>query len=110
MDGPQNEEDFFQFGYWWMWILGLVVVAVVVLSSLGYIGVFADTVLERKVFENSHQYQETRTSEVSIFEAQMAELEVQLENPELTDSARVNIRSQMAAIRIQINAAKARMK
>ena len=45
----------FEIGRWGMYTLGLLIIAAVVMAGLNYAGVFAGTVVERKVFENSFQ-------------------------------------------------------
>lgn len=96
------------FGAWWMWVLGLIVVSIIVLSILDYAGVFTRTVVERKVFEESFQYSEARKVEIATYEAQLAELEKKLSNPELDAGTRNEIEAQMSAIRIQLNTARRR--
>ncbi|MBI4135466.1 hypothetical protein HY477_01910 [Candidatus Uhrbacteria bacterium] len=93
---------------WWLWALGLIVISLIVLSVLGYAGVFTRTVVERKVFESSFQYSEARKTEIATYEAQLAELEHKLTNPDLDATTRTNIEAQMSAIRIQLNTARGR--
>lgn len=90
---------------WWLWALGLVVLSLIVFAILGYAGVFTHTAVERKVFEASYQRSEGLKQEVSIFEAQIAELEGQLVNPNLDESAKANIHAQLSAIRVRLAAA-----
>lgn len=91
---------------WWFWALGLVVVTTIVFAVLGYVGVFTRTVVERKVFEQSYQRSEGLKQEISIYEAQIAELEGQLVNPAIDASTIANIHAQLSAIRVRLAAAR----
>lgn len=93
-----------EFGSWWMWVLGLVVVTSIVFGGLRILGVFG----ERIVFENSFQYKEARKSEVVVFEAQLAEIERKLGDDALTDSERNSLAATASAIRIQLRAARSK--
>lgn len=75
------------------------------LSLLGYAGLFTGTVVERKVFENSYQYSESRKSENAIYRAQLAEIERKLMSSTLDESTRTNFEAQASAIRIRLAAA-----
>lgn len=95
-----------EFGGWWMWILTLSVLTIMVLTGLSYMGVLGKTVVERKVFEQSYQYSAGQQQKIATFQAQMAELERQLANPELDGQTRTNLEAQAASIRIQLNSAR----
>lgn len=95
------------FGGWFMWILFLMVVAGIILTTLGYMGKFTGTVVERKVFENSYQYSEARKGEIAVFQAQLAEIESQLLT-EQDPAIRQELESKAAAIRVQLAAARAK--
>jgi hypothetical protein len=99
---------------WTFWrVLGLVVVAVVVLSAVGFalhsFGVFGQTIVERKVFENSYQRTEALRSQIATDEAVLAEIEEKLRNPKLDEETRRNLEAQAAAARIRIRTAKRRL-
>jgi preprotein translocase subunit SecF len=99
---------------WTFWrILVLVVVAVVVLSALGFglnsLGVFGSTVVERKVFEQSYQRQEALKSRIAIDEATLAEINAKLQNPKLDENTRYNLKAQATAARIRIQTAKRKL-
>ena len=94
-------------GGWFMWFLFLMVIAIIVLSVLGYAGKFTNTVVERKVFEESYQYKEARKGEIAVFQAQLDEINRQL----LTEQdpvIRKDLESKAAAIRVQLSAARAK--
>jgi len=93
-----------EFAGWWFFGLLLIVVASVVLSVLGYMGKLTDTVVEREVFKSSYQYQAGKTEANAIFQAQLAEINMQLASRSLTDSQRTELEAQAAALRVQIAA------
>lgn len=97
-----------EFGKWWMWVLGLVVLSGLILTLLGYAGVFTQTVVERKVFEESFQYSEARKSEIATYEAQLAEINSQLADPALDENTRRSLTAQKSAISVRLNTAKAK--
>lgn len=99
---------------WTFWrILGLVVVAVVALSAVGFglksCGVFGSAVVERVVFENSYQRTEALKSQIANDEAVLAEIEIQLRNPKLDEDVRYNLEAQASAARIRIRTAKEKL-
>lgn len=100
------DEEKKEFGKWWMWVLGLMVITGIVATSLSYAGLIGRTVVERKVFENSYQYSEGQRARVKIFEAQLAEIERKLVNRELDETTRINLEAQASSVRIQLNAAR----
>lgn len=93
-------------GGWWMWILLLTIVSGLILTGLSYMGLFGRTVVERKVFENSFQYSESRKSEIATYQAQLTEIDRKLMNTELSQSTRVNLEAQASGLRIQLNVAR----
>lgn len=100
---------------WTFWrVLLLVVIAVVVLGGVGFamnsLGVFGQTVVERKVFENSYQRTEALKSQIANDEAVLAEIETQLTNPKLDESTRHNLEAQARAARIRIRTAKEKLR
>lgn len=68
-----------------------------VLSSAGLIG---EKVVERKVFKNSFQYSEARKTAIATYEAQLAEINFQLQSNDLSDRERNNLQSQAARLRV----------
>lgn len=97
-----------EFGKWWMWILGLFVISMIVLVVLSNIGVFTHTVVERKVFENSYQYSEARKQEIATYEAQLAQVDRKLSDPQLDSKTRADLEAQKASINILLDTAKRR--
>ncbi len=90
---------------WWTFFLVLLVVSMAVLGATGALGRIVNVVVEREVFERSFQYQESKSEQIATYQAQMAELESKLADSNLSDSAKSDIRAQLAAIRIQLNSA-----
>ena len=99
---PEKKE----FGSWWMWVLGLVVVSIIVLTALNYAGVIGKTVVEREVFRNSYQYSAGKEQQIATYEAQLAELNSKLSNSQLDATTRANIEAQVSSIRIQLSTAR----
>ena len=97
-----------EFRHWWLYGLALVVIAVVVLTGLNYVGVFGHTVVERKVFENSFQYSESRKAEIGTYEAQLAEIGSQLASPNLDAATKQGLMAQQAALRVRLRTAKSK--
>lgn len=91
---------------WWIFGLALVILAVVVFTVLGYAGIIFETKVERKVFEESYQYQAGKKQKIATLEAQLAEIESQLSDPKLPSDVERQLKTQRAAIRVQLRAAK----
>lgn len=92
-----------EFAGWWLWILLLLILSAVVFSGLRYVGLVGHTIIERKVFEESHQRKAGDKAKLNTFLASKAEIESQLRRNDLSASTRANHEAQLAAIRIQIN-------
>lgn len=97
MNGKQERREF---GRWWMWILLLVLVSTLILGATGQLGRVVDVVIQREVFENSFQYDQAREKEISTYDAQIAELEGRLLNPNLTESTRTEIEAQLSQLKV----------
>jgi hypothetical protein len=90
------------FGGWVVWVVVLSVGITLVGFGLKALGVFG----ERVMFEQSHQYNESRKSEIATYNAQLAEIERNLTNTSLEEGTRTNLEAQASAIRIQLETAK----
>lgn len=106
MDSMHGERR--EFGKWWVWILGLAILSGVIITALGYAGVFTKTVVEREVFEQSFQNSEARKSEIATYEAQLAEINSQLADPNLDENTRRSLKAQKSAIEVRLTAAQAK--
>ncbi|WP_298752071.1 hypothetical protein [uncultured Arcobacter sp.] len=84
----------------WRYGIGILIVTIIIFSVLGYLGMFGQTIVERKIYENSYQYSEARKDAVYTYKAQIAEIERQLRNPEIDGTTRTNLESQLSGIRI----------
>ncbi len=83
---------------------------VVVLTAVGfgtrYLGLWGDTVIERKVYEGSYQRSESLKARIANDEAVLAEIEIQLTNTTLDATTRTNLEAQARAARVRIRTAK----
>ena len=95
------------------WI-AFIIIVIVIFATLFFVldsaGLFGRTVVERKVFENSYQYQAGAKEQIAIMEAQLAEINAQLANPNLDDETKADLRAQRSALKIRLNAAKEKLK
>ena len=92
------EQDKKDVGYWWVWILFLVLVTLIALNSLGYVSKFMSVFVERKVFETSYQRSEGLRSQSLAWEAQLASINSQL----LYEPNNRNLKTQKSMLEIQI--------
>ena len=60
------------------------------------------------MFEQSFQYSEARKSEIATYEAQLAEINSQLADPNLDEDTRRSLKAQKSAIEVRFTAAKAK--
>ena len=97
-----------EFSSWWMVVVALLVVTAGIFGIVNAFGMWGRTVVEREVLTHSHQYREARSSEVSTYEAQLAELRGRLGREDLTDSQRREIEALISSITIQLSAARSR--
>lgn len=90
----------------------LFLMIIVFLALLGFglnsLGLFGRTVVNRKVFENSFQYSESRKSEIATFEAQLAEIGRKLSGDNIDAATRTNLEAQASALRIQLSVARSK--
>lgn len=96
---------------WTFWkVLPLVVLSIVILGAIGFgmrsLGLIGDTVVERKVFEQSYQRSESIKAQIATDEAVLTEIERKLANPNLDEDTRHNLEAQAAAARVRIATAK----
>jgi hypothetical protein len=99
---------------WTLWkFLPMFLGVIVLLTLLGFgfrsMGLWGGTVVERKVFEASYQRSEAIKSQIATDEAVLAEIQVQLSNPNLDPSTKTNLQAQAAAARVRIAATKGKM-
>ena len=92
------DEEKRELGKWWLWVLGLVAITIIVLSTMGYMGKLTGTFVERKVFEQSYQRSEGLRSQLLTWEAQLASINSQL----VSKPNNVNLQAQKAMLEVQI--------
>lgn len=110
-DYRKEANEFRREARWTIWrFLPLFLTVVVIFSVLGFglraMGVFGDTVVERKVFENSYQRSEALKAQIDVDEATLAEITHLLTNPDLDATTRSNLEAQASAARIRLAATK----
>lgn len=92
-------------GKWWLWILGLLVVSSIIFTSLRYLSIIGNTIMERNVFENSYQKTTADKKAYDVYSAQLAEIESRLSN-NLDEQTRQDLEAQRAMLKVQIRALK----
>ena len=93
----------------WTFVIGIGIVILTVIGGVtGAFGRWFDTRVEREVLVTSHQYREARASELTTYEAQLAELEGRLARDDLSDSQRAEINAQIRSINVLMRSARAR--
>lgn len=93
---------------WMRYGLMWFIVIMAICFALNAMGILGTTIWKRKVFVESHQYQESRKTEVGTYNATLAEIERQLQNPELTEKERADLEGQAASTRIMLNVARSK--
>ena len=88
--------------------LPLLILVFVILFALNSAGMLGKTVVERKVFENSYQRSEGLKSGLALYEAQLAEINFRINDPESSREDRRDLRAQRASLKYQIAAIKLR--
>lgn len=96
---------------WTIWkFLPITLTLIILISVVGFglraMGMFGQTVVERKVFENSYQRSESLKAQIDVDEATLAEITHLLTNPKLTATSRNNLEAQASAARIRLAATK----
>ena len=90
----------------------LFLMVVIFLAVLGFalnsLGLFGQTVVKRKVFENSFQYSEARKSEIATFEAQLSEINRKLSGDSIDQATRTNLEAHASVLRIQLSVARSK--
>lgn len=92
---------------WWFYGLVLLIATIGVLTVVGWGLHIGGVAVEREVFEQSYQRSEAHKAEIATYEAQLAELDIQLADPDLDAHTRKNLQAQKSAITVRLNAAKA---
>lgn len=93
-------------------IVGLVTFLVIAAGATAigfgtrYLGLWGNTVIERKVFEESYQRRSSYNERIAIYESQLIEVNTQLMRAGISSAQRNNLEAQAAALRVQIRAAK----
>jgi hypothetical protein len=92
-----------EFGYSTRWLF-FIVFCIIVLSIVGYLGMYTNVFVERKVFEQSYQYKAGMEQQSAVWQASIAEIDRKITDPNLTATERNNLEAQRSALNIQLNA------
>ena len=88
---------------WFIFGIGLIAIAIIVFSIMGYMGRYTKTVVERKVFEQSYQKQSADKNREKNYRAQLAKINVMLNDPNISEDRKNNLLAQKAMIEVQLN-------
>ena len=100
---PKFNDEKKEFGGWWLFVLGLIVVTVVVLGFMSYLGKLSGTFIERKVLESSYQKQHADETAGKTYKAQLAVIDQRLLTE--TNPAIINdLKDQRAFLLVMISA------
>lgn len=83
--------------------LPFIVIFALIMFGLNSMGVIGKTVVERKVFENSYQRSEGIKSGLSMFKAQLAEVNSRLRQRDLNKYDKQDLLAKKSALTIQIS-------
>ena len=74
-----KDNDKKEFGGWWIFMVALVVGTVIVFAVLNATGKIGNTIVERKVFENSYQRSESMKAREAAYRAQLAAVNARIQ-------------------------------
>lgn len=100
MGGDLKMGEKIDFATWWFFTLGLLIISGLVFVSLNYLGIIGETIVERKVFENSYQKHEADKTAKTTYRAQLSSLRARLNNPNIDEKTKNEIQAQINAINI----------
>jgi hypothetical protein len=103
MSFKEEFEEWFGMSGWAVaWRCLVAITVIFAISSIVYVG---SLYVERKALETSFQYHESVKSQTAMFEAQLAEIQVQLLSS-IDEQTRVQLKAQESAIKIRLTALK----
>ena len=95
----ENEKR--EFGGWWLFTLGLVVISIITFAILGYNGKVFGTMVENKVFQESYQRKSGLDAELARYQAELAKINSLLMYEKDRNIIK-NLRAQKAMLEVQI--------
>ena len=108
------EQEIEEASFWARFGLKWVLIFMVAIGGLAFVmnaaGLIGGKAVEREVLENSYQYTEARKTEIMTMEAQLAEIDAQLADPNLPDSTKRNLKGQRSAIEVRLRVAREKAK
>jgi len=90
-----------EFGGWWLFTLGLIVISIVVFAILNYNGKVFGTMIENKVFQESYQRKSGLDAERARYEAELAKVNFLLMYEKNVNVIK-NLKAQKAMLEVQI--------
>lgn len=87
-------------GKWWVWVVFLLIVTGVVVTSINYIGMIGYTYMEKNIFEQSYQKHEADKTAITVYSAQLIQLRHKLNNPNITPGVRNELQAQINTIMV----------
>ena len=87
-------------GYWWIWIVFLMIVTGIIFWGLSSVGIIGHTIVEREVFKQSYQKKAADEDAVSTYDAQIVILQRRLRSTGITGQERNEIQAQIDSINI----------
>lgn len=99
----RDREERKLFTRWWIWALGMLVIAIIVLGMTGFAGRWIGVTGDRIIFDSSYQKQSADRARVDALEAEAAQIGARLSNPVgLSDNEVADLKANLAAIEFQL--------
>lgn len=93
-----------EFSRWFMLVIGLLIISTIIFTGLNYLGILGNTVVERKVFENSYQYSAGQKDKEAMLQSQKAMIQSKLRSTVIKEEEKAILQSQLDGIEVQLNA------
>ena len=91
------------FSYWAKFTIGFIILISIMLGIMNAIGLFGKTAVQAAVFQNSYQKKAADDSAIKAINAQLAEINYQLNRSDLSENDRADLEASAAALRVRSN-------